>query len=441
MSEGVAYTPPDYVPPELAASRWAGPERRSRDAVNDLGRSLNSLCLEASSPYEIVAHLEALGFNSATALERFGVSSHFELAHLLYERTPRIRSRPGVRKELTRDRATPVAMGLAFVATFLLGAFSQVEMLAPAMVILVWSQVGAALLLKAKGELQRSEQRRVLAFLVQLGLLATLLCWLPLRYGLPTLAPTLTWFAVGALLWAERRWAAVAVPLLVGLGLLVEFLLPVPPVTPLVAAVAATALLCFPLGWRDTRPAFAWLRRSLGVALHPFLYGVGQGMLILALLRHEDPSADVVPGAVLLLFVLLLSQRFLIALKAALTRRLWRATDERRFRGFAHLALFAYVGAYLLPLAAALAIEAATGVASWHFHWYAFGLFGLSLGISVVGFALGDPAASSIPFLVAGAVAVAGAPFLAVIATLAVALLLLAQLRVRQVGRYAVHLL
>lgn len=441
MSQSIAYTPPDYVPPELAESDWSGPERRSRDPINDLGRSLNSLCLEASSPYEIVAHLEALGLNSATALERYGVATHFELAHLLYERTPRIRNRSEMKSKTPRDWTTPVAMGVAFVVTFLLGAFSNVEMLAPALVILVWSQVSAALLEKSKGELQKGEQRQVLAFLVQLGAAGTLVTWLPLQYGLQTLVPTLTWLAVGALLWAERRWAAIAVSLLVGVGLLVEVLLPVPTILPLLAAAAAIVLLCLPLAWCDTRPVLGWLRRSANAALHPFLYGVGQGLLILALLRHEDQAADVVPGAVLLLFVLLLSQRLLIALKSALTERLWRATDEGRFRNFAHFALLGYVTTYTLPLLAAVVFEMVSGQASWHFYWFAFGLFGLSLGISVVGFALGNPAGSSIPFLLAGLIAVQGAPYLLVIAALAASLLLIAQLRIRQVGRYAVYLL
>lgn len=441
MSQPVAYTPPDYVPPEVAASNWDGPERRSRAPVDQLGRSLNLLCLEASGPYEIVAHLEALGYNSASALARFGVSSHFELAHQLYERTPRIRDRYKVKRKRTGDWATPVAMGLAFVATFLLGAFSQVEMLAPAMVILVWSQVGAAVLQKAKGELLRTEQGVVLAFLVQLGILAIVGSWALLQYGLATLAPTLTWFAVGALLWAERRVAALTVPLLVLLGLVLATLLPVPAVMPQLIVVVAVAAMCLPLAWRDTRPIFDWLRRSIGVALHPFLYGVGQGLLILALLRHEDPAGDVVPGGVLLLLVLLLSQRFLIMLKAALTARLWRSTSASGFRTYAHAALFVYVGMYVLPLLAALIIEAVLGVGGWHFYWFAFGLFGLSLGISVVGFALGNPAGASIPFLLAGVAAVAGMPFLVVSAYLALVLLLVAQLRVRQVGRYAVYLL
>jgi hypothetical protein len=441
MSQSVAYTPPEYVPPEILTNSWTWDERRSQDPVNLLGRSLNRLCLEASDPYEIVAHLEALGFNSPTALARFGMTSHFELAHELFRRTPRIRERREPKKKSTRDLATPIAMGLAFVVTFVLGAFSQIAMLAPALVVLIWSQGGAALLMKARGELQTGERQDVLAALVQLGALAILLSWVFLRFGVATFAPTLTWFAVGSLLWGERYLAAIAMPLVVGLSLVATALLPVPDIVPQYVAIVVALALCVPLAWRNPRGVVGWLRSSAAVTLHPLLYGIGQGLLIVALLRRENASDDVVPGAVLLLLILLLSQRLLIALKTLLTKRLWHSTSEPGFQRFAQLALLGYVGTYVLPLLAAFAFELLSGPTSWHFHWYAFGLFGLSLGIAVVGFALGLPAGASIPFLIAGVAAAAGLPFLWVCLALALSLLLVAEFRVRQVGRYAIYLL
>lgn len=441
MSQPVAYTPPDYVPPEVAADSWAGAERRSSDPIDRLGRSLNRLCLEASDPYEIVAHLEALGLNSPTALARFHVTSHFELAHALYERTPRIRERREPKRKDKRDWATPTAMGLAFVITYFQGAFSQVEMLAPAVVVLVWSQVGSALLMKAKGELPRADQRGALAVIVQLGLVALALTWLLLRFGPATLAPTLVWFAVGSLLWAERHLAAVAVPLVVGAGLALSAAFSLPPIVVQLVAIGTATSLCLPLARHDPRRSLAWLRRSAGVVPHPLLYGVGQGLLILALLADQEPDRNVLPGALLLLVIILASQRLLIALKALLTDRLWRARNRADFKQFAQLALLGYVTLFLVPLGAALALELLTGPAPWHFHWYAFGLFGASLGIAVVDFALGNPAGASVPFVLAGVAAWAGLPFLWVGVALAASLLLVAQWRVRQVGQYAIFLL
>lgn len=441
MSQPIAYTPPDYVPPDVSQNEWPGEERRSRDPINQLGRSLNKLCLEATDPYEIVAHLEALGFHTPAVLARFGFKSHFELAHALYHRTPRIRGNAYGTKAAQSDWVTPVAMALAFVATYFMGAFNQATMLIPAIVVLVWSQVGAAIIAKAQGELPTPEQHSVSSLMVQLGAAALAVSWLVLHFGLPTLAPTLVWFAVGSLIWTGRWLHALLMPLLVAMSLAATDLFSLPADTPLVVVLLTTTVFCFPLLWSDTHRILAWTLRSIRKALHPLLYGLGQGLLIWALLRDGVTPNNAVPGAVLLLFILLLSHRLLVSLKARLAERLWVARDQRHFRRFSHRALSSYVGIYALPLLAALAVQVVLGESAWHFHWYAFGLFGLNLGISVVGFALGDPAGASLPFLLAGLAAVVGLPFLWVSAGLALMLLVVAHLRVRQIGRYAIYLL
>lgn len=441
MSQPVAYTPPEYVPPEIAATQWSGTERRSEDPINQLGRSLNRLCLEASDPYEIVAHLEALGLSPAAVRARYGVSNHFELAQALYERTPRIRGRRVPRKTKASDWVTPFAIGLAFVTTFFMDAFGEIGMLIPAIVVLVWSQVAASLLSKAQGELPRSEQHELHSLVVQFGVLAIGVTWVSLGIGLAALTPTLVWFAVGALLWSREWAAALAFPALLGATLLLTWLLPVPPSMPIYVVVIGTVVAILPLILADTRSAFRWLVRSARVVVHPLLYGLGQGLLIFALLTSGGETNDPVPGAVLLLLILVFSQQLLVLLKEALARRLWRTEDEGSFKRFAHGALALYVSAYLTPLVGALAFEYFAGTASWHFHWFAFGLFGLNLGLSVVDFALGNPGGASIAFLVAGMAAVLGAPFLWVCVLLAAVLLLVVQIGLRQVGRYAVYLL
>lgn len=441
MSQPIAYTPPDYVPPDLSHNEWPGEERRSRDPINQLGRSLNRLCLEATDPYEIVAHLEALGFHTPGVLARFGVSSHFELAHALYQRTPRIRDQGAASTSARNDWRTPVAMVLAFVTTYYMGAFSQATMLIPAIVVLVWSQGGAAIIAKAQGELSSTEQRDVSALLVQIGALAVAASWLVLDFGLGTLAPTLVWFAVGSLIWSGRWLHAVALPLVVAASLAGTSLFSLPPDTPLVVVMLSTVTLCAPLVWRNTHGVMGWFGRNAAVASHPLLYGLGQGLLIWALLRDGVATHNALPGAALLLLILLLSHKLLVSLKTELAKRLWDTRDQPHFKRFSHLALASYVGVYALPLIAAAVVQAVLGEGSWHFHWYAFGLFGLNLGISVVGFALGDPAGASVPFILAGLAAVMGLPFLWVTAGLALVLVVVAQLRVRQVGRYAIYLL
>ena len=64
-------------------------ERRSKEPLNQLGRQLDTLCLEASDSFEIAAHLEALGYNSDEVPARYGVLDHFELAERLFVATPK----------------------------------------------------------------------------------------------------------------------------------------------------------------------------------------------------------------------------------------------------------------------------------------------------------------------------------------------------------------
>ncbi len=440
MSQPVAYTPPDYVAPELLDQRWGGDERRSKDPVDILSRSLNKLCLEASDPYEIVAHLEALGYNSATALERLGVSNHFELAQQLYHRTPKVRSRAAPKARVPPDWATPMAMVLSFVVTFLLGAIDRNLVLAPALVVLVWSQVGAALLARARGTLDTAGQAGVLAFLLQAGLVTVAATWPLERFGIGSVAPMFIWFGVAGLLWAERALLALILPLLVGFVLLVESVFSLPPLVTNVCAVCVPLALVAPFAWRGAWSGAKWVGANLDAAFSPFLYGLGQGLLIFALLARRPEIRDLLPGIGLLLVILLLSQPLLVSYKRRVTQKLWDTSDPRRYLGYARWQLVAYVAVYLLPSAAALLFELTRGPQPWTPYWHAFALFGLCLGLAVVAFTIGRPAVPAITFVLAGAFALLGAPFVLSCGVLALAQLLLLMLELRLVGRYAVYL-
>ncbi len=442
MSMSVPYTPPDYIPPEVSANEWAGAERRSSDPVNQLGRSLNNLCLEASDHFEIVAHLEALGYNSPTALRRLGFDNHFDLATELFNRTPR---RGGARRAAAateHDALTPIAMALTFIVTFALGAFSTAVVLVPAIWVLVWSQVGAALLAKAHGEIEQDRQPQVLAVIMVLGLLGVGAVWGVARFGLEVLAPMLLWYAAASLLWGRRFRQAVALPLLAGFGVTVTMILDLPPLGAQVFAIIAVAAFCAPLLWSRAWEVAPWFARRLGVTLHPMLYGVGQGLLIVALLQQSPAGSEVTPGASLLVAILLGSRRMLLMLKEALSDRLWRERSGADYRRPAQRAVAIYTGAYLVPIVAVALLSHFIAPQAWFFHWQAFGVFGLCLGLAVVSFTLGAAAAPAITFLVAGVVVVLpGAPFLVVGGLLAAVQLILVLTRIPRVERYAVYLL
>lgn len=437
----VAYTPPEYVPPEVSATDWVGAERRSSDPVNQLGRSLNSLCLEATDRYEIVAHLEALGYNSPTALKRLGFDNHFDLASELFRRTPRRAVTRRVKSFREHDALTPIAMALTFVITFALGAFSSSAVLVPAILVLVWSQVGAALLAKAHGELELHRQPHVLALIMVLGLLGVGAVWGVFRFGLDVVAPLLLWYAAASLLWARRFRQAVALPVLAGVVLALSTQLGLAPLTVQSFVLVAVAVFCTPLLRARAWEVAPWFVKRIGVALYPTLYGAGQGLLIVALLQESPVGSAVAPGASLLVAILLVSRRLLLMLKDALTDRLWRETGGDQYRRPAQRAVVVYTAVYLLPVVSVALISQFTAPQAWFFHWHAFGVFGLCLGLAVVSFTLGAAAAPAFTFLTAGVAALLGVPFLVVCALLATVQLLLLLQRIGRVERYAVYLL
>lgn len=440
MSMRVPYTPPDYVAPTRDGAFWSGPERRSLDPVNQLARSLNQLCLEASDRFEIVAHLEALGLNSPEALEQLGFDNPFDLARDLYARTPRAFTRQRRMVERHLGWLGPIAMVLTLAVTFPLGAFSGTQVLLPAIWILLWSQVSATLLAKAPDDLEAQAQNELLAIVMHVGLAVLLAMWALMRFEVNAAAPAFLWFGVAGLLWSERLRLALALPVVVAVSLAASLRWDLEAsVTPSVTVAAAVAL-CAPILLDGSRRSLAWILRHQGSLAFPAAYGIGQGLLIIALLRDGPPEAQVVAGAVLLATILLTSRALLVALKNRLTRLSWHTTSSQRFVTSARRAILVYAGTYLIPIVAALPFEHVDGLHTWSYHWYAFALFGLCLALAVASLMLGDALTPGVTFLAAGVFALFGS-FLLACAVLAVVQLVLLLWRCARIERYVVHLL
>lgn len=443
MSQATIYTPPTYTSPEEMRASWGGAERRSQEPIDLLSRSLNGLCLEAVDQYEIVAHLEALGYNSAKALARLGIDDHFALARELYSRTPRVRKERerAARHPQFADFVTPLSMALAFVVTFMLGALDDQTSLAPAITVLAWSQFGAALIERARGALDARAQLSVIALCMQVGAAGIAATWYLFRFGEETLLALLIWFGVAGLLWAEKRLPALALPLLVGALLVGSEYELITTEAAYYGAFATVAVCVLPVTFGFGALAALWVLRNLGATMHPLLYGVGQGLLILALVTSTPEGADPLPGIALLVAILLLSQRFLLFFKAGLAGRLWRARNPYTFASYGRRLLGAYSAGYLLPLCSVVGVYLLFGPQNWFYPWVAFTLFGLCLGLAIVAFSLGYPALPSGTFIVAGLAAALGAPLLIVCALLALVQVIFLARWLGNLGRYAIFLL
>ncbi len=440
MSMSVPYTPPDYVAPGAKSTAWNGPERRSLDPVDQLGRSFNRLCLEASDRYEIVAHLEALGFNTPVALERLGVDNHFALAEELYSRTPKSYERPQPRIRDEREWLTPIVMVMALVVTFGLGAHAATLALVAATWVLIWSQGSAALLSKAHDQLGNEEREQVLAILMRAGLVGISVTWGVTRFGIDAAASAFLWYGVAGLLWSRRPRQALVLPLFAAIGLGASAWLGLAAEVVQGATIAAAVGLSAPLFVRDARSVAGWLVRHLRTIVFHLLYGLGQGLLIIGLLRSSPVDADVVPGAILLAAILLSSQALLLALKRRMMLRLWGDWSGQRYVAAAQRFLTVHALAYLVPVGAGLAVQVIFGPQPWMFHWIGFAIFGLTLALAVVSLTLGDAVTPGVALLAAGLVALSGQVLL-VCALLAGAQFVLLLRRLARFERYAVYLL
>lgn len=443
MSMNALYTPPDYVPPAAvddAATDWSGPERRSRDPIDRLSRSLNRLCVEAADPYEIVAHLEALGLDGPEAQRTYGTRDHFALATALYERTPTRLARHRSTPVIDREAMAPIAMVITFVVTFALGVLADAMVLAPALWVLVWSQIGSSLLDRSHSELGEEDRAGVLAVLMRVGIIGIAVLWALFLFDPGTGVSAVLWYGVAGLLWARRPAVALALPLLVGVALAASAWWHFPVAVVEGLTVLATMVACAPLAWRSTRRGTnAWIARRPTHLVGPAAYGVGQGLLILALLQQGPDEGNILPGAALIGLFLLASRHMLSAFKKGLGRRLWHVTGEVRFVSDARALLTLYTAVYVLPLLVAVGADHLEGPQPWFFHWYAFALFGLCLALALVSLSLGDALTPGLTFLAAGLVAVNG-PFFATIVLLAAVQFVVLFARSARIERYAVHL-
>ncbi|MFK7604294.1 hypothetical protein ACI3L1_19050 [Deinococcus sp. SM5_A1] len=98
---------------------YPGPNRRSANPLNELGRQWDDICKQAVAPGEIMVALEAAGYNDDTARERYGCIDLLDCAEQLYMRVP---YRPSLLDQEQRLPAPQVWLPLLRGLTYLLPA-------------------------------------------------------------------------------------------------------------------------------------------------------------------------------------------------------------------------------------------------------------------------------------------------------------------------------
>ncbi len=416
-------------------------ERRSNTSINQLARAHNQLCLEASDAYEIAAHLESLGYNKASVATEYGVADHFELAWMLFHQTPRRLKLRLPSKVVRASYARQAIMVLTLLVTSGIGLMSEVGAWGPVIWLLVWSQLGGALLNRAKSELATPDHARVLSLLLKLGLIGMVGVWIVTPFALATWTVSVLWLGVAALLWDERLRAAYVLPAVAGGSLALTLWLNLPGTVMLVVCGLATLVALRPLLVWSSPTTWLWALTQWR-HLAPFiLYGLGQSALLLALLFGAGNEA--LPGVALFAVVLLIAEPQLLWLRGQLNRYLWKGQDAASYAFFARHIIVRYTSVYLLPFLPAVLVFFYPTLFNpqWFFHLAGFALFGMILALALVSLALGDSLMPALVFAVGGALVVLGLPFFWVAGTMALAEFAILFKRSAQLGSYGVFLL
>ena len=430
-----------YRPPKVTVHTYGDEERRSDAPLNQLGRDLNAVCLEASDRFEIAAHLEALGYNGDGVAGRYGAQDHFELAERLYDATPKfLRLRRPADALKGQGASKQLIMVLTLLVASSIGLLTEVNAWGAVFWLLIWSQLGGALLNRAKVALGPSEQAHVTSLVLELGFAGLLVAWALSPFALATWTVSLLWLGVAGLLWDERLSYARLLPLTaafllclhVWAGLSLTFMLAG---TGLATLVALRPLLVWstPRNWRWALGQWAFLA--------PFvLYGIGQGLLLMALLRGS--SSEAIPGLALFAVILLFAEPQLLRLRASLKDYLWRESSTGRYAVLARRAITFYAARYLLAFVPALALWLGFGEQTYMwFHLAGFALFGTALALGLVSLSIGDNWVPSLIFAAGGGLVVLGLPLLLTLALIIAAEFAVLLRRTHYLGRYGIYFL
>ena len=424
----------------FTAHPWFGEDRRAADPVSQLARSLFGLCREAADPYELAAHLEAIGFNRYRVTREFGLANTFALAKRLFELTPR---KPALRLK----GYTPVALTWLRQLTLLGGILvtlglqtrgSQADW-GVLIFLITWSVVGSRFVDLGAGALKAPQRRGLLSLLVLSGLLGLLGFWLAAP---PTLAGALVgglWWGLTVTLWLEQTAGELNLKSLLPVAIAFLGLLPYPLELALGILFFVTLYLLLPqLGIPD-RQVWRYLRRNWPFTLLLLTYGLALGALFVQLFR-SFPAGLLAGGAVMIL-TLFAAEWGLLWVRRSLTASLWRAQGSEDY---------AQSTAILRALAPQLLIF---GLAAAALFWLPFsdlfygdllsrfGLFGLSLALALILLSLDNVL---IPAALLGSAALAllwGLPLVWVLPALCVTLAAGVIFHVRRVESYGIYLL
>ncbi len=360
-------------------------DERSQDDVSELSRLMNTVCMEASSEHEIVAHLESLGYNQHRIKKEFGYDDIFGLARDMFAKTPkkvreRLKAAENERPLWTRQLVLLMAIIVTMFA-FVDGSWSMV------LWIISWSFMGNFLIARAPSERPPEEHQAVVTAALYIGLVGIFTIFALFPIGFTELSLGIFWWGVASWTWHQRfdNYYVDSAYGLIPIGaLLFASIFQAPPAITFLALIVAAIFMVYDLLTPPPTSVWKWISKRFVPMLPVTGYGLGQGLILMALLQQGSLQWNAM-GIGVIVIMLMGAERLVLWLRSMLKELLW-ADDVRSRRIFVTQTLtisFKYLLPFLLVFAGIFTLTFNGWSVGQLVPLINFGLFGLSLAFAL----------------------------------------------------------
>lgn len=433
--------PGKYQPPTFQEHVWSSKERRDAKPFGQLARKLYDISRNASDPFELAAHLEALGYNNKRTSEEFGVETPFALARQLFYASPR-RPELGFQNPLINLKLGwyQLSLVVTIMATIGLHQSTLASNWIITLWLITWSIVSTSLVYRAQNDLKIKRREGLFTALLGLGAAGLAALWFSSSISLADLSMAVLWTSVSACLWLEqllgknRYWLkmallnAVAFTAFAGWGLPTVF-----------ALLLAASFMIFVPHLRFVRPKMlTWITKEpFDLALYT-AYGSGLGLVFIRLLQVFEKNLWL--GGGLLILFLFLAEWVTLNMRESLAKTMWTSQSQEEFgqqslsSSFFSLPSLAFFVALTLLLLLQVFVPAYSSFISH------FVLFGLSMAFVLLLFGLNNTVFPALVFVSAGVLSVFGAPLIWLLVVLALLLMLALLVQLHYVEEYGFYI-
>jgi len=423
--------------------KYAGEDERSEDNASELSRLMNTVCMEASSEHEIVAHLESLGYNQHRIKKEFGYDDIFGLAKEMFAKTPkkvreRLKAVENERPLWTRQLVLLMAIVVTMFA-FVDGSWSMV------LWIISWSFMGNFLIARAPSERPPSEHQAVVSAALYMGLAGIAIIFALFPIGYTELSLGIFWWGVASWTWHQRfenYYIDSAYGLIpIGALLFASIFRVAPPITFAILCLSAIFMV-YDLPKLPPTTVWKWISKNFWAMLPVTGYGLGQGFLLMALLQQSSLQWNAL-GIGIIVIMLMSAERLVLWLRNMLKELLW-ADDVRSRRIFVTQTLyiaFKYLSPFLLVFAGIFALTFNGWSVLQLTPLINFGLFGLSLAFALGLSSLNETDPVYKTFFAMGLLSLTAIPLIYVLIILNFILCVRFLIHTRRVETYGIYLL